>query len=428
MHKLFVYLEKKVTIPITISASLIIWLAAMMLSFYFCWEAYWISKVGYPAIKWHTHLAPYLYMGFFFFAISWILYKRGVKVSNEAALLVYSILFSMAFIEWILVLSGYNKTYMEKVSGLYNSIYVPPSPGWYRTWDLKGRKHTISKPEYSYDRPTNAEGLPDIDWKVTGAKGQKRVLTLGDSFTEGDGAPYDSSYPAQMAHMLKMTGDSLCYIMNGGVCGSDPFYNYVQLRDRLLQYEPDIVVQSWGSEDMLTDIVVRGGLERFQSDGSVRFKSAPWWEPLYAASYISREFFSVLDYNQLLRKDGATQAELDEMNVSTRALLDKYIALCRQHGMKLIIVFHPQKGEITEKKYRYDFEWMVNYVRTCPEVQVVDLLPLYLQHIERQHTSENDYFWPYDGHHNSNGYNLMAATTLAAIRPLLADTGSHYRP
>lgn len=428
MQKLFAYLDRKRTFHITVSASIIIWLPIAMLTFYCLWEAYWISKIGYPAIKWHTHLAPYLYFGFFFFLISWILHKSGFRVSTEATLLIYSILCCMVLIEWVLVLSGYNKTYLEKISGFYSSIYIPSSRGWYYTWDIKGRKHTISKPEYTYDRPTNSEGLPDTEWNRRGAKGQKRVLALGDSFTEGDGAPYDSSYPAQMIHMLRRTGDSACYIMNAGMCGSDPFYNYMQLRNKLLQYEPDIVIQSWGSGDMLTDVVVRGGLERFRSDGSVRFKPAPWWEPLYAVSYISREFFSVLGYNELLRKEEATPDEIEEMNASTRQLLDQYISLCRQHGVRLIIAFHPQKGEIIDGKYQYDFGPMLSYLHSYPEVQVADLLPLYRAYLDSTHSTADSYFWHYDGHHNSKGYMLMAATTLSAIRPTLADTSSHYRP
>jgi lysophospholipase L1-like esterase len=397
--------------------SVIILLAAFLLGAYSIWEWHWYTLVSFAFIKWHTHLMVYAYIGTLLFLI-YTLFTRYASTTIRNIFLVFcSIVFALFIAEVFLSISGAYKTSMEKILGSYASPYTQSTDNPYHVWGADGI-HWLSKPEYSFERHTNSLGFSDKEWPIDKNKHEKRILALGDSFTEGDGAPYDSSYVALMRKMLSPMGDSI-YLMNAGTCGSDPFINYINLRDHLLAYKPDIVIQSVGSGDLMSDIRIRGGMERFQK-GHTTF--APWWEPLYAISYVSRIFFTFEGYDEQLLKPNAADRAKDRINKSVEDLFRDYSALCDQNNIKLFIVLHPQKRELDENTYGYDFSPIIKYLSSDPRIKIIDLIPFYHSYIHRTGTTSDDYYWKTDGHHNSKGYEMMAESTLKCIAPYLHDT------
>jgi hypothetical protein len=193
-------------------------------------------------------------------------------------------------------------------------------------------------------------------------KGRKRILALGDSFTEGDGAPFDSSY---VALMRGYAGDSY-EIMNAGTCGCDPFNNFMNLRDRLLIFQPDVIIQSISSSDMNCDILVRGGLERGITDYS------PWWEPLYEVNYTSRIFFRAFGYNELLRKNSMSEAEENRVNNLTIDSFKQYSQLCQKNHILLLIVMHPGREKVVNNKYDYDFSQVWSALSPDSSIHIID--------------------------------------------------------
>ncbi len=309
---------------------------------------------------------------------------------------------------------------MEKISGGYASPYTQPTDNPYHVWPAN-EPHWLTKPEYKYLRNTNSLGFSDNEWNRDKKPHEKRILALGDSFTEGDGAPYDSSYVALMRKMLSLSGDPID-IMNAGTCGCDPFINYINLRDHLLIYKPDIVIQSVGSGDLMSDVLIRGGMERFKKGQTTM---APWWEPLYAISYVSRIFFRLAGYDEQLLKSNAADIEKGRINKSVEDLFKEYAALCHQNNIKLFIIFHPQKRELDENTYGYDFTPIIKYLAADPQIKVVDLMPAYHSYIDRSGSTSDDYYLKTDGHHNSKGYEMMAKTTLNGIITELKDSTDH---
>lgn len=372
-------------------------------------------------MKWHTHVVEYVYVwlaGVFVFRLC-----SGGSFSERGKnlfLLFTSMMMALGIMETTLQITGTTKTYLENVNGEYTSPYSSLDRTWYHTWSSTTHEHRLKKPEYDYWRPTNVLGFGDSTWSFPKKTTEKRLMTLGDSFTEGDGAPYDSSYVALLKQKLLAAGDTF-YVMNAGVCGSDPFDNYINLRDRLLVYSPQVIVQVLASNDLTTDILLRGGMERFKEDGTQQYKSAPWWEPVYAFSYISRLFFKKAGYNELLRKGGLTAAEEKELNAQLSALFKTYAWLCRQNQIKLIVVLRPDRGELAVNKYDYDFSAILSGLQ-ADSVKVIDLLPAYQSYMQKNHSQSTAYFWRYDGHHNAAGYEMMAQSIFENISPLLRDT------
>lgn len=390
-----------------------------LLAAYAIWETYWYQKVGLDIVKWHTHFALYAYIWFTGFYL-FIKFNRIWNSENAANFFLgfTSITVSLFAAELVLQLLGTNTTYLEKVTGYYNSPYQTQDKGYYHVWHTP-KEHWIEKTEYRYWRPNNTLGLPDVEWPLAKKLNEIRILSLGDSFTEGDGAPNDSDYVALLSQKLLATGGNF-YLMNGGVLGSDPFFNYIQLKDQLLPYKPDYILQTISSHDITADINLRGGIERFQKNGTLKFNAPPWWEPLYAVSYISRFIFKALGYNELLKKEDLTAAEIEKLNEQTSQLLIQYQTLCSEHGIKLFVVLRPDKYEIIENKYHYDFA----PVFKATGVKTIDLMPGYRNYLRKTNTKAEEYFWVIDQHHNSKGYQMMANVIYESLGPVLADSST----
>jgi hypothetical protein len=394
-----------------------IWISvALLLIAYLIWELYWYLEVGLTFIKWHTHLMVYVYVAIFFFCTYRLFFYNSSNFVKNIFLALGSILLSLFIIEVFLSISGKNQTEIERVSGGYVSPYeilIKKNP--YHIWPA-GKDHWLEGYGFKYLRHVNSLGFTDPEWRINKKPKEIRILILGDSFTEGDGAPYDSSYVALMRGLLSQMGDSI-YIMNAGTCGSDPFFNFVNLRDRLLAYKPDIVIQSLGSGDMNSDILTRGGMERFQKDRL----SSPRWESVYAISYVSRLFFSLTGYNPLVLKQSLTENEKKTINVKTSDLFRDYSALCIKNGIKFFVVLHPVEGEVENHNYSYDFLPLIKSMSANKDIKVIDLLPYYCKYMANAHTTADCYYWTHNGHHNPRGYMMMAQTTLQNIAPYLHD-------
>jgi lysophospholipase L1-like esterase len=359
----------------------------------------------------------YIYTAILLFCAYKFLFPKASNLVKNIFLTLGSVLFSLFTVEVFLSVLGVNQTEIEQVSGGYVSPYeilIKKNP--YHIWPA-GKDHWLAGDGFRYLRHVNSLGFTDPEWRLKKNSKEIRILALGDSFTEGDGAPYDSNYVALMEKLLSSSGDPT-YLMNAGTCGSDPFFNFVNLRDRLLTYKPDIVIQSIGSGDMDQDILTRGGMERFQKEKL----SSSRWESIYAINYVSRLFFSLAGYNPLTIKQAIPENEKRTINTKTAALFRDYSALCLKNNIKLFVVLHPVEREVENNNYNYDFAPLIKSMSADKNIQVIDLLPYYRAYIASAHNKAADYYWMHNGHHNSKGYEMMAETTLQNIAPYLHDT------
>lgn len=386
----------------------VIWLIILLSLPYLIWEIFWAVRVGYPFIKWHTHLMLFFYLWVVGYLILHYLIKKLWPEIYMTGLTLHTAVIVALFIgELFLIVTKINETTLEKLGDGYFSWYDPsPNENWYHA-SPSSNPHWIVKPEYKYIREGNSLGFSDMEWPARKRKNEKRILALGDSFTEGDGAPYDSCYVTQLRKKIQAT-DSTTYVMNAGICGCDPFINYVNYRDRLLKYKPDVILQTLSSGDINVDIIVRGGMERFKTDGTVQYVKAPVWEPIYAISDLSRLYFSAIGYDQLLMKSSIIPDNKKRLDSIVVDLFRQYAALAKANNCRLVIILQPFLFEVNSQKYQYDFSAMLDKVRKIDNVQVYDLMPFYTSYIKEHNKTPADYYWPMDGHHNSAGYTMMA--------------------
>jgi lysophospholipase L1-like esterase len=97
---------------------------------------------------------------------------------------------------------------------------------------------------------TNARGFNAREVPYEKASGIFRIVTLGDSSTFGWGVDTEAIYPHLLERMLRARHPGArIEVINLGVCGYSSLQGLILLRREALNYNPDVVILSYGSND-----------------------------------------------------------------------------------------------------------------------------------------------------------------------------------
>ena len=132
-------------------------------------------------------------------------------------------------------------------------------------------------------------------------------------------------------------------MMAAGVAGSDPFYEYRILIDKLLCYQPDLVMMVVNYSDVI-DVIARGGEERFLPNGRVKGVEPPsgavTW--LYKYSHFARfVLFEAFDYTHLMITKSERGRRAVEALEKIQTLIMKLDNLLKDKGIEFILVVLP---------------------------------------------------------------------------------------
>jgi len=319
---------------------------------------------------------------------------------------------------------GTYATYGERNgSRVYKSIYAYKNPTWYHLYQSNSTE-TWVRTEFTHTRRINALGLADRDVPVAKNPGEYRIIALGDSFTEGVGATSEETWVRVLERQVRAApGGEAVGVMNAGISASDLLFEYVLLRDRLRPYQPDLVIVALNNSD-ITDVITRGGMERFRADGTVQGRPGPAWDGLYGISYITRHIVhDVFGYSWLLLRPAGRAAAEGAAAETLRSTLTAIGSLCADLGARFLVAFHPHEYEVRDGRYQPEaFDRLVDEVTAAQPVPAVDLLELYQRGGRVTAGNARDFYWPLDIHHNARGYALMGEMIAAEVnrRGLLA--------
>lgn len=388
------------------SVSVPVWLPILLiLAAYTGWEAYWYTQVGLNFIKWHTHFMVLVVVWFMLGVLC-----SGFKNGNTVLGVVSAVMITLIAVEAALMFTGYNKSYIEKRGGMYQSLFNQQNKDSLRTFPPNGT-HRLKTPEYDYPRSTNVFGFSDGAFKKEA--GKLLIQTYGDSFTEGDGAPADSSYPAILRTLL---GENY-QVQNYGISGNDPGFYVTQFGKLGAQFQPDVILLCYGTGDFEVDVFSRGGLERFTALGW-QTRKGPWWEVIYAMSYVSRLVFHTfgIEYNNFFMRQAAREKELKKLEPKWNEMFAALARLAAQDHTKVLLFKKPEHSEIKLNKYQYDMAFFDSFLKQHPVFLHVDLLPAYRRFMKiDKGGSTAPYYWQQDGHHNPTGYHAMANVVYEAL-------------
>ena len=338
-------------------------------------------------------------------------YKTSGFIAKHPAVVNIAILFIALALVLVLVevmcrANGKYATFNERYGLPYHSLFDAGQKSWYHIYEPHEVTSQTLK-EYSYSIMANNEGLLDKDFVVEKKPHTIRVMVIGDSFIQGMGAGTDSTCPKLLEGILrkKYGDDPNIEVLNCGIGNSDPFFEYVLFANRLLKYGPDYVIEVVNSTD-ITDVILRGGFKRFNADSTVQYNSGPWFEPIYAKSFLFRRVVhDVLRYNWcFLRPEQEIQATQQSEHEIENAL-SGFEKLCNEHHIPLLLAFHPRDREI-EGSDRYPVEPLIRYCDSM-HFRAIDIKPCLEQHGFAGERAKA-LFWPIDGHCNGVGYSHFA--------------------
>lgn len=270
-------------------------------------------------------------------------------------------------------------------------------------------KKLVDHGEFSYWHTYNGMGLRTgfLDHqKVT-----QTIIGMGDSFTEGIGAPIDSTWVSLLGDLMKNEMPELACI-NAGISGSDVFFELYKLEHWILpKFEPAAVVLTINSSD-IRDVIIRGGNERFISKQQVRYNEGPWWESLYAVSFLVRQVVHKIGNVEwhLFKESEYDGLKADAVKRICLALTEDFARLAQLHHFEPIVVFLPLMHELENNER--PFEPCIFSIEQSKMLTVIDLFDDFKNLPESQ---LERYFWQIDRHNTSKGYQFIAESISATL-------------
>ena len=327
--------------------------------------------------------------------------------------LLYALFISVVVLagaEICLRITGRYVTYSEAVSGKYFSYYNMVYPTWY----LVRTANETSVPantDIQYSYTTNELGIREKHFDKQKKDSTIRIFVTGDSFSEGQGAPYDSTWAHLLGHYLENDGIP-AEVLNTGVAGSDPLYNYTMHRDILKGYKADYLIVSVNSSDF-TDYMMRGGFERFHTDGTTHYRKGPWYEPIYHHSMFARgliELVGKYPFRGVFANENDFAISADSAMACYSSAIDSFTHLLAPDSTRVIVLLYSTPSDIRFQNNEMKiFERSFAHLQT--ELGKKNISCINLWDDMKGSLAGTDYLkytYQNDSHYKPYGYNLMA--------------------
>lgn len=315
--------------------------------------------------------------------------------------ILFSFVMFLIVLELLLRISGTYLTYEEKLGNDYNYKYLTNEKPKYHTWE-PNTTVDYQQNEFQYINHYNDLGHRERDFSIfKNDTSKSKIIFLDDSFTEGDGAPVDSAWTKFFDIKFKTPNNSyLSY--NAGVCGSDVFFNYIMLKEKLLVAKPKIVIEAVNNSDIY-DVYYYGGLERFLENGTIKSPNQLDWEVIYAKCHIFRMLINVFtSYSSDLIKQNTWDKDQKEVVNQIAKQITLTSELCKQNNIEYYLAFTPIPTDIVSEQ---NIEFL-NLLNLLPKnINVLDLHTCLNEQLDS--TNIYHFAWKKNGHYNGKGYKLM---------------------
>jgi lysophospholipase L1-like esterase len=339
--------------------------------------------------------------------------------SKKKVLLINSLLIVFVFFifEIYLILSNNGILSYDEQLGFkrYTSTYAQGYKYGYDEFDnwvsLPNTSGVHENIDFKYEVSYNSYGFRNAELDRDQLKKKNVVVIIGDSFTEGNGAPQDSTMPALLERKLK----GRFQVINAGVAGSDPIYGYKLFQTVLQKFDPEVIILAINISDII-DVMCKKGFDRFFPDGKVIYHSSPKWEFFYANSRILRilfvQIFKIDPY--LLISESQKDARFKIAYLDIKESIRRFSEYAERNNKKLIVVYTPHLFEFenAQSKMHLDDTFgealkqdaaagnlaasVVFLKDTIIKYQLFDTADLYR------------YYWKHDYHFKPIGYDIWA--------------------
>ena len=150
----------------------------------------------------------------------------------KTVLVLFSVVFALLIGEAYSRISPKHLTYAERLLNRpYSSPFIPQESGWLHV-RTPNSVFQEKKEEFNFITHSNSIGMSDREYNIDKPARSYRIAAFGDSYTEGIGTVPDSTWPRLLQYMLRQTNSDSVEVMNCGISGSDPLFEYIFVRDR----------------------------------------------------------------------------------------------------------------------------------------------------------------------------------------------------
>lgn len=202
-------------------------------------------------------------------------------------------------------------------------------------WDAPGLKYEL--------RPggtENSHGYNERELPVEKPAGTFRVAALGDSVTHGAFVPAEQAWPRALEDQLHAAGHAEAQVLNHAVFGYDVECIAEQLRTRILDWKPDLVVYGFYVNDPIpTEMIYAGTQPVWVGTGARPFTvlAAPLDPTLHRFSAFFRRWEGAVAARAIAARE---QAQPLDWDFFARGL-DRLVQIAADAGVPLLVLRIP---------------------------------------------------------------------------------------
>jgi lysophospholipase L1-like esterase len=275
----------------------------------------------------------------------------------------------------------------------------------------------------------NSAGLRGREIPKQKPEGVWRIAMIGDSVTYGLGVDAAQAFPSLLESKLNAAGMGAVEVLNCGVPGYNPFQEYTLLKNRILGFDPDLVVMTFTPDDVETTPVILnvGGsmcLFRNHFEGTRLLNNSLHWS-LFRRSHLYRFL-----YKEAALAFAAPEGRFEVGNLRPQVewqTVRRTADLCAEKHTALLLVLSPwllpycPPAEGTQlqlpdpeefHRYQQAFDQIRQLARQS-HLEYLDLGPLYEQYAGKLKLQPLDH-----EHLNPLGHRLVAQRLFERLRSM----------
>ena len=326
----------------------------------------------------------------------------------------------------------------------YNPQYlftIDEDLGYTLTPNFKGKMRT---PESTSTIKINSKGLRDYEHKK---KKAFTILGLGDSFTFGTGVELEDTYLWRLEDILNKKHGNMYEIVKAGVPGYGTDQEYIFLKNKGLEYKPNLVIIGFYINDVLDSItpdftVIDGYAvpsqkmrEHFKGKKlSLKRKLSVLVNELHISSFIinrlsTNPFFKKLFLKLIEKSKGKEGSRLklysQDYNyeiMKAWAKTQEYLKMIedetKRNGGRVLVVYIPERQQVYDDQWKrvvkqydlknksYDVLYPNKTLKNFCEKENIAFLDLTKS--LRKNANKEELYFTMDPHLNSNGHEYIA--------------------
>jgi lysophospholipase L1-like esterase len=281
-------------------------------------------------------------------------------------------------------------------------------------WRLRPHANSDQNPESRDTQAVNALGFRDDEFALEKMPGEFRIIALGDSCTFGDGVANWETYANVLEDLLLAADpERPVQVINAGVPGYTSYQVHTYLAEKLLAYQPDLVVVYVGFNDNVPAMHGVTDSRRGVIDGR-----AFWLQNVFGRLRTYQLLkYGLLQFKQRLLPNRNPDADNPEgvdhtFRVPDNEFVNHLAAIERlgeRRGFKMVLVTLPH--QFAKEPDRNKF---IRLAAEQAKIPLVDLFPL----MKEYQAHGESMFGPDGGHPNTLGHQRIAELIFAKLKEM----------